>query len=1004
MKTVLFSVAVFAAFTLSNLTLFGQIAENNNLGSIKSGGTIGIGSVIDDGLTTNVVITGNRGYINWNQFGIDNNYTGNFHFSNGNGIILNHVTGGSATAINGLLTSNGNVYVINPNGLTIGSSGVISTKGLVGTTFSLDENDARRFVNNQTNTLNFTRRADTTVSNSGEITATDGNVVLMGARVSNLKDGKLYAPNGSVELLVGGGATVVHNGPSHPLITVSGMSSPFSGTGIDQRGFIEANAARLEAVGGNVMALAINNTGTIRATQMHTTAEGKVLLKAVGGNIDIKSGVIATYDGDIDIEATKGNVYFGIDPDAAAKHSNTMVNAYGTGNVTVKAQNITLDANQANAYISVGSNHGKTTVTTTVGDLTIKSTKGGYAQVGYHFRMDDDRIFSWDENENSLFSGFNDTRPNSAAMQELGKLMVPTGDIDVDVAKDLIIFASYDKTNPDSLSYLPAAHIGHAYLASDKETGKLITAYNVVDDSGDPMDPDNLNTRLQMLGITKDINNKPIVMNINVKVVNDVKITSEGASIARVGHNVRNFVSFWSRDSETNEEQLHVNNVHGNIILKAGRDILITARDGGTSGVGHVGDEFHQGLTLSTDGLEYGNAYQTTAGQHTVLDADGSRPLANDDANGGTWHSIAQIGSNIMGKAAGGKVTGTGSDPRRILAGGIDANIIALSGANMSLTGKNGSTSVIGHENNSSYKYSYSPNDARYRYGGTVIVGYSFNRYKELNEDNETLKHSMGGAMYEYYKKLNDIFTGKEEGYLEVDGNSRIGKEYDVTGATNINKQTWVAIFGFRMMRDGKTNAIRLANGAQLGTGKIDTGLNPGQYDNSQGTQLNFRYKISDHGDDTNIEYYGYTYADYDAKNDDLFDFLAFGIDEMGKLPEQTLRIFYPTFNPEKPRCKKPPRPEEPRYPLIPVWFEPCPCQPCCVPCCEPCYDPCRVECYEPVTEPCRPVTTTCESFLPDDGTMENREDEVEVLPVPTLAPPKPENLQLELLIQEPVQ
>ena len=162
------------------------------------------------------------------------------------------------------------------------------------------------------------------------------------------------------------------------------------------------------------------------------------------------------------------------------------------------------------------------------------------------------------------------------------------------------------------------------------------------------------------------------------------------------------------------------------------------------------------------------------------------------------------------------------------------------------------------------------------------------------------------------------------------------------------------------------------------------------------------------------LEFYGFTYADYLARRngtdfkggegypgvyndgygnfydydvDTIFDFLGFlRWDPDGKLPDQTLKIFYPYVKPPTTPPPPPPlRPEKPRFPLIPVWFEPCGCKPCCcVPCCKPC-DPCQVDCYVPT---CSPVRTTCESYLSDDSAIDSDAEAIDVLPVPTLAPP----------------
>ncbi|MCL2118238.1 MAG: filamentous hemagglutinin N-terminal domain-containing protein [Planctomycetaceae bacterium] len=983
LKNALLGGTLLAISSICGLPLLAQ--QPTNLGYINGAISNNGGIAVDqNGSTTTIGINGDRSYINWNSFNIGPDQTGSFQFNSGNGVVLNHITGGQDTRIDGNLFSNGNVYVINPNGLTIGQGGVINTKGFVGTTFDLNTSNLQSYIGNDTDELIFTQGQGKAVINHGTIIVQEpgGSLVLMGSHVVN--NGELQAPNGNITLYAGTGA-IVHNTPGHPLITVNGLNSS------------------LADVNGNVYALAINNTGTIRANAIEITTAGRVLLKGkllanqspdgkagtvhvAGKTIDIEnatiaalgdqssgngititgidvtnihSSVIATTDADINIEATNGQVNFGISPDADSEHLSTMVNAYGSGDVNVTGKSITLNADKPNAYISVGSNHGMTNVRTTVGNLELYSANGGYAQVGYHFRHDDDRIVNLpylfkSPNPDALFSGFTDFSTGSDDMKRLADLFVPTGDINVDVKNDLIIFASYDAKLSDT-GFVPAAHIGHAYLAGS-EVGADITAYS-------ELSPGKLLSRPHQLS-----------GNTNVTVGRDTVITSEGTSIARVGHNVRSFVYLWDSNAGT----VRVNEVRGNIGLKAGRDVLITADRGGTSGVGHVGDEFDQHATETQPGIYCADVYSTTAGRHTILTATGNR----QPANGGTWHSIAQIGSNIMGEAA-------VFDPesyKTVMFSLLEANIIALSGANMILTGGNGAVSVIGHENNSRY----SP--ARHYYLGVVLVGYGFNRYKELDPD--SLRHAFDPEMLRYYEKLKSYFRGPEEGFLSVDSNSRIGKGYSNPIRNDIDNM--VGIFGFRMMRDGVTDAIRLDNGAQIGTGIIDKSLRPGEYVFDEDAPTQFRYNLADYPGDgvfweNLIEYYGYTYADYKAGDDNIFDFLAFcrNTNSPDQKNVNTTRIFYPTIVKKTPL---PERPEKPRYPWFPAWFEPCcvPCQPCCVPCkpcCIPC-DPCQISCYDPCADPCSAVRTSCESYIPTDDGVE--ETETEVAPVPTLAPSQP--------------
>lgn len=79
--------------------------------------------------------TAQTSVIKWTDFGggantISNGQQINFTLPSSSASILNTVTGANSTTINGLLNSNGNIYILNPNGITIGSTGVIVANGV----------------------------------------------------------------------------------------------------------------------------------------------------------------------------------------------------------------------------------------------------------------------------------------------------------------------------------------------------------------------------------------------------------------------------------------------------------------------------------------------------------------------------------------------------------------------------------------------------------------------------------------------------------------------------------------------------------------------------------------------------------------------------------------------------------------------------------------------------------------------------------------------------------
>ena len=78
----------------------------------------GTASINEAGNQMTITQTTRGAIINWGTFNIANGFGVAFN-QPGNGVTLNRVLGTMPTAINGILTANGNVFIINTNGYNI---------------------------------------------------------------------------------------------------------------------------------------------------------------------------------------------------------------------------------------------------------------------------------------------------------------------------------------------------------------------------------------------------------------------------------------------------------------------------------------------------------------------------------------------------------------------------------------------------------------------------------------------------------------------------------------------------------------------------------------------------------------------------------------------------------------------------------------------------------------------------------------------------------------------
>ena len=224
-----------------------------------------------------LITTGKRTIINWQDFSIATGELTKFIQPSASSATLNRVLGGNLSSIYGSLQSNGQVYLINPNGILIGPNGRIDTGGFLAST--LDTTNAE-FL--KAGDLKFVGASTAPVVNQGTINVVGGDVFMIGRRVEN--SGNIAAPNGTVGLAAGSEVLLAQKGNERIFVQPSAsLTGSGSGTGVANSGSVKAIQAELKA-SGNMYALAINNAGTIRATGA-VQRGGRILLVGNGGRI-----------------------------------------------------------------------------------------------------------------------------------------------------------------------------------------------------------------------------------------------------------------------------------------------------------------------------------------------------------------------------------------------------------------------------------------------------------------------------------------------------------------------------------------------------------------------------------------------------------------------------------------------------------------------------------------------------------------------------------------------
>jgi filamentous hemagglutinin family protein len=257
------------------------LVQSQQVAALPTGAEISAGSaaIARSGAQMTIHQSTPKAAINWQQFNVGPGESVQFIQPGASAIALNRVLGQDPSAILGRLSANGQIFLLNPNGVLFGPGAQVNVGGIVASTLNLSDADflAGRY--------GFSGQGGS-VENQGTIEAADGGyVVLLAPRVTN--EGVISARLGTAALAAGEQATLTFSG--NKLLAISVDS--------DAVGALVANKQLIRADGGQVILTAkardalldtvVNNTGVIEARSV-STRNGVIRLE--GG----ETGVVAT--------------------------------------------------------------------------------------------------------------------------------------------------------------------------------------------------------------------------------------------------------------------------------------------------------------------------------------------------------------------------------------------------------------------------------------------------------------------------------------------------------------------------------------------------------------------------------------------------------------------------------------------------------------------------------------------------------------------------------------
>ncbi|EDY6749852.1 filamentous hemagglutinin N-terminal domain-containing protein, partial [Salmonella enterica] len=266
------------------ISLFPVVALANP--DLPTGGQIvgGQGSISTSGNQMTIHQNTQNMATNWQSFDIGKNNTVEFVQPDSSSVALNRVTGASGSQIMGTLKANGQVFILNPNGVLFGKDARVNVAGLVASTKNIDTAD---FMKGRY-TLSGEGNPGAQVINQGSLTTTKGGYIVLAAdQVKN--SGTITTPSGKTVLAAGKTVTLqLDNGGLMSVSVDGGVVNAL----VDNRGLISAGNGQvyLTAKGRDMLLnTVVNNSGTIEAKGLESRG-GEIVLNGGDSGVVSQSG------------------------------------------------------------------------------------------------------------------------------------------------------------------------------------------------------------------------------------------------------------------------------------------------------------------------------------------------------------------------------------------------------------------------------------------------------------------------------------------------------------------------------------------------------------------------------------------------------------------------------------------------------------------------------------------------------------------------------------------
>jgi len=311
------SETVKASFMMA-LTLSWTVMPSTALLAAPTGEQViaGNASFHRDGALTQITAANNT-IINYQSFDIGSAETVQFIQPGANASVLNRVTAtDNPTQILGTLTANGQVYLVNPAGITFGQNAYVDVGALFAAAGNMSNED---YLNGLNNFSGLEGR----VENWGTI-QTSGINALIGRSVANY--GSLFSSANHV-VLVSGDQVLLGERDGHVFVEIA-SPTPSVETGVENAGTVSATEGDVLMASGDALGIAILQSGWIEAKNV---------------DIDGSNGEVE-FTGNLELTADNAKAEMRGET-VTLSGANISSGAYSGADFAVYAEHVSVDAN-----------------------------------------------------------------------------------------------------------------------------------------------------------------------------------------------------------------------------------------------------------------------------------------------------------------------------------------------------------------------------------------------------------------------------------------------------------------------------------------------------------------------------------------------------------------------------------------------------------------------------------------------------------------------------------